>query len=119
MSSIITTNRNSTITAPTYTSTSTTARNSASISSQIAALETKHTTSDSAECTGLREMMTPSAAITRNAANNQKRPVISIGALSLAVRRVSNQDGAEQRNETHAHGQELVLAHDVLAAILH
>ncbi len=49
MSSIMTTNRNSTMTAPTYTSTSTTARNSASISSQMAAEVTKHMTSASAE----------------------------------------------------------------------
>ena len=65
MSSIMTTNRNSTITAPTYTSTSTTARNSASISSQMAAEVTKHMTSASAEYTGLREVITPSAASTR------------------------------------------------------
>src|SRR3954468_19633950 len=64
-------------------------------------------------------MMTPSAAITRNAENNQKRPVTSIVALSLAVRRVSGLVGADHRFVTLAHGQELVLAHDVLAAILH
>src|SRR5256885_5042426 len=48
-SSIMTTNRNSTMTAPTYTSTSTTARNSASSSSQMAAELMKHMTSASAE----------------------------------------------------------------------
>src|SRR3569832_1230631 len=47
-SSIITTNRNSTITAPTYTSTSVIARNSASSSSQIAALVKKASTRSSA-----------------------------------------------------------------------
>ena len=65
MSSIITTNRNNTITAPTYTSTSTIARNSASTSSQIAADVTKHSTSDNAEYTGLREMITPERRGTR------------------------------------------------------
>ena len=48
MSSIMTTNRNSTITAPTYTSTSTIARNSAFISSQMAADDTKVSTRNSA-----------------------------------------------------------------------
>jgi hypothetical protein len=57
------------MTAPTYTSTSTTARNSASMRSQMAALVMKHRTSDSAECTGLRATMTPRAAATRTAAN--------------------------------------------------
>ena len=41
------------------------ARNSASMSSQIAALVTKHSTSASAECTGLRDTIMPSAAATR------------------------------------------------------
>jgi len=57
------------MTAPTYTSTSTTARNSASSSSQIAAAVTKHSTSARAEYTGLREVITPRAASTRMAAN--------------------------------------------------
>ncbi len=47
MSSIITTNRNSTITAPTYTSTSATPRNSAQTSSQTQAMEKKVSTRQS------------------------------------------------------------------------
>ncbi len=65
----MTTNRNSTMTAPTYTSTSTTARNSASSSSQMAAELMKHMTSASAEYTGLRALITPSAAAMRMAPN--------------------------------------------------
>ena len=57
------------MTAPTYTSTSTMARNSASISSHSTALVKKHSTRLSAACTGLREMITPSAEATRMAAN--------------------------------------------------
>ena len=50
------------MTAPTYTSTSTMPRNSASSSSQITALLKKHSTSSSAQCTGFRARITPSAA---------------------------------------------------------
>ena len=50
------------MTAPTYTSTNTMPRNSASSSSQITALSKKHRTSSSAEYTGFRARMTPSAA---------------------------------------------------------
>ena len=57
------------MTAPTYTSTSTIARNSASISSQSTALVTKHSTRLSAEYTGLRDTITPSAEATRMVAN--------------------------------------------------
>ena len=53
------------MTAPTYTSTSTTARNSASMSSQMAAEVTKHMTSPRAEYTGLRALITPTAERTR------------------------------------------------------
>ena len=63
-SSIITTNRNSTITAPTYTSTSAMARNSARSSIQIIAAWKNDNTRYSAACTGLR------AVTTRNAANS-------------------------------------------------
>ena len=73
MSSIMTTNRNSTITAPTYTRISTTARNSASMSSQIAALVKKHNTSSNAACTGLRTVIMASADTARIDANTQKR----------------------------------------------
>ncbi len=58
MSSIITTNRNSTITAPTYTSTSRMARNSASSSIQMAAALKNASTRNSADATGLREVIT-------------------------------------------------------------
>ncbi len=65
MSSIITTNRKSTITAPTYTSTSTIARNSARSISQCAAAVKNASTSHSTACTGLRDVTTRSAANTR------------------------------------------------------
>ncbi|MDT4849051.1 hypothetical protein FQZ97_831600 [compost metagenome] len=69
MSSIITTNRNSTITAPTYTSTSEIARNSARSSSQMAEAWKKASTRYSAAYTGLREVMTRKAANSSTAAN--------------------------------------------------
>ena len=72
MSSIITTNRNSTITAPMYTSTSTTPRNSACSSSHRQAVEKKASTRLSTACTGLRARMTPSAATTVTVAKAQK-----------------------------------------------
>src|ERR1700744_1423884 len=78
MSSIMTTNRNSTMTAPTYTSTSTIPRNSASSSSQMTALLKKHSTSSNAEYTGFRARMTPSAAAISTAANMKKRMVGNI-----------------------------------------
>ena len=62
MSSIITTNRNSTITAPTYTSTSAIARNSAlSIIHRQDALKNA-STRKSAACTVDRAVMTPNDA---------------------------------------------------------
>ena len=64
MSSIITTNRNSTITAPTYTSTSVMARNSARSRIHTAAAWKNASTRNSAAYTGLR------AVITRNDANS-------------------------------------------------
>ena len=64
----MTTNKNSTITAPTYTSTSTMPRNSASSSSQITAELKKHSTSSSAEYTGFRASITPRAAPTSETA---------------------------------------------------
>ncbi len=68
MSSIITTNRNSTITAPTYTRIRATPRNSAPTSSQMQATEKKVRISSSTECTGLRTVMTPPAAMTATVA---------------------------------------------------
>src|SRR5580700_7237718 len=118
MSSIITTNRNSTMTAPTYTSTSTTARNSASISSQIAAEVMKHITRARAEYTGLRAPITPSAASSRMTANTWNSTWISMVARS-PVRGVRGLVGGDHGFVTLADREQLVLAHDVLAAPLH
>ena len=68
MSSIITTKRKSTITAPTYTSTRAMARNSASRSSQMAALVKNASTRQRAACTGLRTVITRAPATTSTAA---------------------------------------------------
>ena len=67
-SSIITTNKNSTMTAPTYTSTRVMARNSASINSHSAALVKNASTRNSAACTVLRTLITRTAANTRTTA---------------------------------------------------
>ena len=77
MSSIITTKRNSTITAPTYTSTSTMPRNSAFISSQMAAEDTKVSTSASALCTGLRAVITRVAAPTVTSEKTKNKTVVT------------------------------------------
>ena len=61
-SSIITTNRNNTITAPTYTSTSAMARNSARSSSHRHAALPNASTRYSAACTVLRAVMTRTLA---------------------------------------------------------
>ena len=61
MSNIITTNRNSTITAPMYTTTSMMPRNSAFKSNQIAAAWEKPKIKCSTACTGLREVITRKA----------------------------------------------------------
>jgi hypothetical protein len=68
MSSIMTTKRNSTITAPTYTITSAMARNSAPRSSQIAAAVKKASTRNSTPCTGLRAVMTSTPDTSNTAA---------------------------------------------------
>src|SRR5690349_5416836 len=121
MSSIMTTNRNSTMTAPTYTRISTTARNSASISSQMAALVKKHSTSSSAECTGLRTVIMASAATARIDAKIQKRTSTNkpFSPACLLVRGVGGLVGRDQRVVALAHGEQLVLGHDVFAAMLH
>ena len=67
MSSIITTNRNSTITAPTYTSTSAMARNSARSSIHTQAAVKKASTRYSAACTVLRAVMTRNDATSSTA----------------------------------------------------
>jgi hypothetical protein len=64
----MTTNSHSTMTAPTYTTTSVMARNSASSSSQITALLRNANTRNSAQCTGLRAVITPSAETSSTAA---------------------------------------------------
>ena len=65
----MTTNRNSTVTAPTYTNTSTIARNSACSSIHTPAALKNDNTSQSAECTGFLLVITRSAANIRIAAN--------------------------------------------------
>src|SRR5262249_47776974 len=84
-SSIITTKRNRTITAPTYTRTSAIARNSARSSIHSAAAVKKASTRNSAECTGLRAVITHTAAVTSTNAKNQKTAVSN---MALAVGRV-------------------------------
>ena len=69
MLSIITTNRNSTITAPTYTTTSVMPRNSACISIHIIALIQKVSTRYSAACTGFFTVTVFSAPNRMMAAN--------------------------------------------------
>ena len=68
-SSIITTNRNSTITAPTYTSTSAMARNSARSSSHTQAALANASTRYSAACTVLRAVITRAPANSSTAEN--------------------------------------------------
>src|SRR5436189_4659152 len=72
MSSIITTNRNRIITAPTYTSTSTMPRNSACSSSHRQAEEKKVRISESTACTGFFSVITALAASTVTSAKAQK-----------------------------------------------
>src|SRR3954467_12947673 len=113
MSSIMTTNRNRTIPAPTKTRISTTARNSASISSQIAALVKKHSTSSKAECTGLRTQIMASAELARITAKTQKRTSTNTRTPST-ICRVGGLVGRDQRVVPLTYGEQLVLAHDVL-----
>src|SRR5262245_26352344 len=61
-----------------------------------------------------------SAEIARIDANTQKRTSTSIYPCSLlSIRRVGGLVGADQRVITLTHGEQLVLGHDVLAAMLH
>jgi len=69
---IITTNKNSTITAPTYTSTSTMPRNSASSISHKPAAVKKLSTRNRTEWTGLRAVITRNAAAIKTAEKSQK-----------------------------------------------
>jgi len=66
------TNRNSTMMAPAYTSTWSTAINCASSRTKSAASENSVTTSHSALATGLRRVMQPRALTTASPANTQK-----------------------------------------------
>src|SRR5690606_1367712 len=72
MSSIITTNMKSTITAPTYTTTSAMPRNSASARIQVQATVKNASTRHSAACTGLRTLITAPAATTVTTAKARK-----------------------------------------------
>src|SRR5690606_38072073 len=118
MSSIITTNRNSTITAPTYTRISATPRNSAPARIQVQATEKKVSTSHSAECTGLREPMTHTAARTAVVANARKANSSRLMGLGSPVGRVGGAPLGDLRLEPVADRQELRLGHDVLAALV-
>src|SRR5690606_17848707 len=121
MLSIITTKRNSTITAPTYTTTSVIARNSASSSSHSTALCRNANTRNSTECTGLRAVITPSAATSNIAANAENRTVVNKAppSIDLSIRRVRRLVRGDHRFVLVADGEQLVLRHDVLAAPLH
>src|SRR5690606_5456423 len=120
MSSIITTNRNSTITAPTYTSTSAIPRNSASSNSHSTALEKKHTIRNSAACTGLRTVTTASPAPSNMTAAGQKMSVSAeMGIMqSSPVRRVGGAIRCDLRLVLVTHRQQLFLRHDLFAALL-
>src|SRR5262245_25385665 len=92
------------------------------MSSQMAALVKKHSTSSNAECTGLRTVIMPSAEIARIDANTQNstwtnKPGLPCSAST--VRRVGGLVGRDQRVVALAHGEQLVLGHDVFAAMLH
>ena len=102
------------MTAPTYTSTSTMPRNSASSISQMTALLKKHSTSSSAQCTGLRARITPSAAHTSTAAKMKNRIV---GNITGTARR--QPVGRDHGFIALADSEQLVLVHDVVAAIFH
>src|SRR5688572_2553570 len=98
---------------------STTARNSASMSSQIEALVKKHTTSSNAACTGLRTVIMASAETARTDANTQKRTSTNNPGSRSTICRVSGLVGADQCVIALAHGEQLVLGHDVFAAVFH
>jgi hypothetical protein len=75
----------------------------------MTALLKKHSTKSSAEYTGFRDRITPRAAPTSTLAKIKKRIVGNIG-------------GPIRRNDgfvTLADAEQLILAHDVLAALLH
>src|SRR6267142_1923447 len=115
-SSIITTKRNRTMTAPTYTSTSAMARNSARSSIHSAAAVKKASTRNKAECTGLRAMITHTAAPTRMDAKNQKTAASNMG--DLAVGRVGGAILRDLLLIAVAHGEEHFLGVVEVSALL-
>src|SRR5690242_4790612 len=117
MSSIITTNRNRIITAPTYTSTSTMPRNSACSSSHRQAVEKKVRISESTACTGFFMVITMPADSTVIAAKAQKAASSKV-IVPSAVGRVCGAAAGDLRLETIAQRQQLRLGDDVFAAVL-
>src|SRR3990167_7491260 len=103
-SSIITTNRNRIITAPTYTRISTTPRNSACSSSHRQALEKKVRISES--------------TVTRANAKNAISSNDMLVPLPSAIRRVSGATRGYFSLEPITDGQQLRLGDDVLATVL-
>ena len=110
------------MTAPTYTSTST-------IGEELGleqqpdgtALVKKHSTRNSAEYTGLRERITPSAGQHQHGGEGVEQDLrpASFSSLALTGTRVGGLVGGDHRLVALADGEQLVLGHDVLAAILH
>ena len=78
ISNIITTNKNNTITAPTYTKTRAMARNSACNNNQMPEDEKNASTKNSAAWTGLRTVITRTAAKIKIAANRKKMTFIIV-----------------------------------------
>src|SRR5690606_38854222 len=115
MSSIITTNRNSTITAPTYTRISATPRNSAPARIQVQATVKKVSTRNSAACTGFQTLITAPAEATATAAKARKasRAKSMVGRLSEGA--VAGAAHGDLGLEAVAERQQLGLGHDVLA----
>src|SRR6478736_1660788 len=116
MSSIITTNRNRIITAPTYTSTSTMPRNSACSSSHRKAVEKKVRISESTACTGFFMVITMPAESTVIAAKAQKAASSKV-IVPSAVGRVGGAAAGDLRLEAVAQRQQLRLGDDVFAAL--
>src|SRR5688500_10828328 len=119
MSSIITTNRNSTITAPTYTSTRAMPRNSAPARIQPPATEKKVSTRTSAACTGFLTLIP--APADRTAARAKAKKVSkakSTSAGPLAEGRVGRAAFRDFGFEPVADRQQLRLGDDVLATVL-
>src|SRR5690606_5138734 len=118
MSSIITTNRNSTITAPTYTRIRATPRNSAPARIQVQATVKNVSTRNSAACTGFLTLITAPAEATATAAKARKasRARSMVGRLSVGG--VGRAALGDLRLEAVADRQQLRLGEDVLAAVL-